>query len=391
MIPVLDLSPEIAEIRKDIDKAMVKVINNTSFIMGEEVRLFEEEAAEYLGTRYAFGVNSGTDALVIGLRALGIGEGDEVITSPFSFFATAESISSVGAKPVFADINSESFNIDPESVEKKITSKTRAIMPVHLYGRPCAMTRIRELAEKHNLKIVEDCAQSFGATYAGSCSECENGCPESVKSTLKGCKAGTIGDVGAYSFFPSKNLGCFGDGGLVVTDDEKIAEVLNKLRLHGAGKKYHNEMIGYNSRLDTLQAAVLRVKLPHIDRWNNGRRAAAGIYNMLLEQRGLSPEFIQTPREAEGHVFHQYTIRLKLDKLSLFRDDVREKLKERGVSSMVYYPVPQDMLPVYTEMYEPCPVSKQISQEVLSLPIWPLMKIHMQEKVVDALENVVQS
>jgi dTDP-4-amino-4,6-dideoxygalactose transaminase len=391
MIPVLDLTAEINEIRNDVDKAIKRVVDNAQFIMGEEVKQFEQEVAAYLGVKHAIGVNSGTDALVIGLRAAGIGSGDEVITSPFSFFATAESISMTGAKPVFVDVDARTCNIDVELIEEAITPNTKAIMPVHLYGRPAQMSRIMELAQKHDLKVIEDCAQSFGATYAGRCKHCNGSCGDEMREAISGKKTGVIGDVGAYSFFPSKNLGGFGDGGLVVTNDDAMAEQMRMMRVHGARKKYHNEILGYNSRLDTIQAAVLRTKLPHIDRWNKGRLAAAGIYNMLLEQKKLSPEWVETPTEVSGYVFHQYTIRLNTEKIGKSREQVQKELKEKGVGSMVYYPVPQDKLPVYAKDYTPKPVSAALAEEVLSLPIWPLITMQTQDKVVEALAAVLRA
>jgi len=281
-IPVLDLSPQYQSLKQEIQEAIARVLESGQFIMGPDVKLFEQEVAAYLGTKHSVAVNSGTDALVIGLKALGIGEGDEVITTPFSFFATAESISNVGAAPIFADVELNSCNIDPEAIKAKITSRTKAIMPVHLFGNPAAMGQIMDIAQAHNLKVIEDCAQSFGAKYFGTCTSCNNKCQNSTREAISGKHSGTIGDVGAYSFFPSKNLGAYGDGGLIATNDDSVAELARMLRVHGAKKKYHNEVLGYNSRLDTMQAAILRVKLPHIDAWNDGRRMVAKTYNQLL-------------------------------------------------------------------------------------------------------------
>jgi dTDP-4-amino-4,6-dideoxygalactose transaminase len=361
-IPVLNLSPEIEALWDDLNAAVQRVLRSGQFIMGPEVKAFEQEVAAYLGVKHAIGVNSGTDALVIGLRALGIGPGDEVITTPFTFFATAETISHVGATPIFADIDEASFNLDPEKIRAQITSNTKAIMPVHLYGNPCAMDEIMALAEAHGLRIIEDCAQSFGARYQGR-------------------HTGTLGDVGAYSFFPSKNLGAYGDGGLIATDDDRVAETARMLRVHGAKKKYHNEVLGYNSRLDSLQAAILRVKLPYIDTWNEGRRRAARRYNELLQDvPGIIP-----PEVNDGHVFHQYTIRLT----EADRDQVQASLKARGIETMVYYPIPQDRLPIYSGRYPENPVSNQLAGQVLSLPIWPEMTPDVQERVVKALRHVL--
>ncbi len=362
-IPVLDLTPEIDELWDELNAAFQRVVKSGQFIMGPEVAAFEREVADYLGVKHAVGVNSGTDALVISLRALGIGPGDEVITTPFSFFATAESISNVGARPVFVDIDERTFNIDPGLIEAAITPRTKALMPVHLYGRPCEMDAIMDIAQRHDLRVIEDCAQSFGARYHG------------------GSQTGTIGHVGAYSFFPSKNLGAFGDGGLLATADDHVAEAARALRTHGSKRKYHNEMLGYNSRLDALQAALLRVKLPHVDTWNAGRMKVARRYDELL----ADVAGIVAPEIVAGHVFHQYTVRLTAPGVE--RDAVQESLAERGVSTMVYYPIPQDRLPVYDGQYPPNPVSDRLARQVASLPIWPKLGSEDQQRVVAALRD----
>lgn len=361
-IPILDLSPEIDGLWDELNAAFQRVMKSGQFIMGPEVTAFENEVADYLGVRHAIGVNSGTDALVIGLRALGVGPGDEVITTPFSFFATAESISNVGAKPVFVDIQEASFNIDPDLIEAAITPNTKAILPVHLYGRPAEMNAIMAIAETYNLKVVEDCAQSFGAKFRGK-------------------QTGTIGDVGAYSFFPSKNLGAFGDGGLVATDSDEIAEFTRMLRAHGGKEKYHNEVLGYNSRLDAMQAALLRVRLPHVDTWNTKRYQASERYTALLRDvRDLT-----APDLVDGHVFHQYTIRLPSGK----RNWVQNELSRRGIATMVYYPTPQDKLPVYQRDYLPQPVSANLANEALSLPISPSIDLKTQTLVTKELERIL--
>jgi dTDP-4-amino-4,6-dideoxygalactose transaminase len=378
-IPILDLKPQYESIKTEVREAIDRVLDSGAFIMGPDVKLFEQEVADYLGVKHAIGVNSGTDALVIGLRALGIGEGDEVITTPFSFFATAESISSVGAKPIFVDIDPLTFNIDPKLIEAAITPRTKAIMPVHLYGHPAAMAKIMAIAEAHHLKVVEDCAQSFGARYYGDCVGCEQACNGEILDRIRGRAVGTIGQVGAYSFFPSKNLGAYGDGGLVATDDDAIADMARMLRAHGSKKKYHNEVLGFNSRLDTIQAAVLRVKLPHIDNWNAGRRRVAQIYNELL----ADVPGIVTPAIVEGHVFHQYTIRVLDGK----RDALQAKLAEQGIGTMIYYPVPQDQLPVYKGQYGVSAISCQYAEEALSLPIWPELERSIQKEVVAIISS----
>lgn len=378
-IPVLDLKPQYEQIKDEVQAAINRVLESGQFIMGPDAKRFEQEVAEYVGVKHAIGVNSGTDALVIGLRALGIGEGDEVITTPFSFFATAESISNVGAEPVFADVDSIRFNIDPREIKAKITPRTKAIMPVHLYGQPAAMGQIMDLAQECGLKVIEDCAQSFGAKYWGTYSSGQDHRQESTLESLRGKFTGAIGDVGAYSFFPSKNLGAYGDGGMIVTNDDRVAETARMLRVHGAKKKYHNEVFGYNSRLDTLQAAILRVKLPYLEQWNEGRRKAAKTYNELL----VDVEEIITPELTDGHVFHQYTIRVLDGK----RDKVKQYLGEQGIGSMVYYPIAQDQLPVYQGQYPKMPVSDLLGTEVLSLPIWPEINISTIEQLCFSLKN----
>lgn len=334
------------------------MLRSGHFILGPDVKAFEDEVAAYLGVRHAIGLNSGTDALFIGLRALGLQPGDEVITTTFSFFATAESVSMLGAKPVFVDVEEESFNLDVAQVEAAITAKTRAIIPVHLFGRPANMSAVLDVAKRHGLKVLEDCAQSFGA-MAGE------------------AFTGTLGDAGAYSFFPSKNLGAYGDGGLLATNDDEVARVARMLRAHGSAKKYHNEMVGYNSRLDTIQAAILRVKLPHIEAYNTGRRRVAERYNEAF--RGL--DGLITPAVVDGHVFHQYTLRVMDGR----RSALAQHLEEQGIQTMVYYPIPQDRLPIYAGHYPRFPVSDRLAEEVLSLPIWPQMTQEEQSVVSEAV------
>jgi dTDP-4-amino-4,6-dideoxygalactose transaminase len=360
-IPVLDLTPEIEALRDELMAAIQRVLKSGQFIMGPNVKAFEQEVAAYLGVKHAIGVNSGTDALVIALRAAGIGPGDEVITTPFTFFATAEAISQVGATPVFVDIDPKTFNINPELIEPAITPRTKAILPVHLYGQAADMDPIMDLAEKYNLKVIEDTAQAFGGEY-------------------KGRKLGTIGDAGCFSFFPSKNLGACGDGGLIATNDDEIAEKARMLRVHGAKKKYYNEVVGYNSRLDELQAAILRVKLPHVDAWNEARRQAAKRYNALLKD---IPGIV-TPYEAPyaRHVYHQYTVRVLEGK----RDKVKEHLAPQGIVTMVYYPVPVHKLPVYAQNAVTLPEAEKATGEVLSLPLWPGIGGEIQAKVAEAVE-----
>ncbi len=376
-IPILDLKPQYQSIKSEIQAAIDKVLTSGQFILGPTVEQFEADAAQYLGVKHAIGVNSGTDALVISLRALGIGAGDEVITTPFSFFATAEAISTVGAKPVFVDIQASSFNIDPDLIAAAVTPKTKAIMPVHLYGNPAAMTRVQALATQHGLKVIEDCAQAFGAVYAGACADCGQTCNDDLRESLSGKKVGSLGDMGAFSFFPTKNLGAYGDGGLITTDDDSLADLARMLRVHGAKERYCNEMLGYNSRLDAMQAAILGVKLRYIDQWNEQRRQVAARYGDLLA--GVSQ--VIAPEMTPGHVFHQYTVRI----LEGDRDAVKQSMAAAGVGAMVYYPIPQDKLPIYDGQYAPNAVSNQLGSEVLSLPIWPELTAENQAIIVNAL------
>jgi len=382
-IPILDLKPQYQAIKEEIRTVVDDVLESGQFILGETVKQFESEVASYLGVKHAIGVNSGTDALIIALRALGIGPGDEVITTSFSFFATGESISNVGAQPVFVDIQRGSFNLDPDLIKAAITSKTKAIMPVHLYGNPAAMAKITDIAAQHGLKVIEDCAQAFGAVYKGDCYGCEQSCTDKNRNALLGKYTGALGDMGAFSFFPTKNLGAYGDGGLITTNDDDLAELSRMLRVHGAKKKYHNEMLGYNSRLDALQAAILRVKLAYIDTWNQQRRQVAKTYSQMLE----GTDGVITPTVTDGHVFHQYTVRILDGK----RDAVKQSLAEVGVGSMIYYPFPQDLLPVYKGQHPANPVSDELGAEVLSLPMWPELSTETSEQVTTALKSSLAS
>jgi dTDP-4-amino-4,6-dideoxygalactose transaminase len=364
-IPILDPTQEVAFLWDDLMAAAAGVLRSGEYINGPNVAAFETEMAEYLGVRHAVGVNSGTDALVIALRAMGIGPGDEVITTPFTFFATAEAVSAVGATPVFADIDPVSFNLDPMSVEPLITLRTKAIIPVHLFGHAVDMDPINSLAAAYGLQVLEDVAQGMGAWY-------------------KGEKLGSLGTMGAFSFFPSKNLGAFGDGGLVTTHDDGLAEAARMLRVHGARKKYHNEVVGYNSRLDEMQAALLRVKLPYLDVSNEGRRAVARRYAEGLEGGGLT-----IPAEAAyaRHVFHQYTVRVPAGR----RDALQAALAARGVSTMVYYPVPVHRLPVYRDRGDRAPLAEAAQSAVLSLPMWPRMPEFTQLQVIRAVWDALAS
>ena len=362
-IPLTDLKAQYESIKGEIEVAIAEVLKETNFILGKQVGLLEQEIAQYLGVKYAAGVASGTDALVLSLAALGIKEGDEVITTPFTFIATAEAISRVGARPVFCDIDERTYNINPAQIEKKISDSTKAILPVHLYGLPCAMDEILSISKKHNLKIIEDCAQSFGAEY-------------------KGKKAGSLGDCGCFSFFPGKNLGCYGDGGMVATNEVEIAEKLKILRNHGSKDKYFYVTHGFNSRLDTLQAAIVRVKLKYIDKWVNQRIACASTYNELL--KGIpNLSLPQEPTYAK-HAFNYYTIRVKKS-----RSNIQERLRENGIASAIYYPLCLHLQEVYQGLgYKKgdFPVAERCQEEVLSLPIYP----ELTQKQIQAIAQVIK-
>ena len=314
-IPLVDLKTQYQNIKPEIDGAIRRVIDNTSFIMGKEVAQFEEAFAEFCGAKYAVGVSSGTGALFLALLAHGIGPGDEVITTPFTFFATGESISQVGARPIFVDIDPVTYNIDPDLIEAAITPHTKAIMPVHLYGQPADMDRINEIARKHDLVVIEDAAQAHGSRYNGQ-------------------RAGVLGDSACFSFYPSKNLGCYGDGGAVVTNDPEVAERVAKLRNHGRMTKYEHDELGYGHRLDGMQAAILGAKLPHLDDWNAGRRDRAARYAELLADLPVTaPQHLPSTEP----VYHCYTIRLDEGN---DRDAVVQQLKDAGVGGACIIPSP---------------------------------------------------
>ncbi len=362
-IPILDLTPETDALWDQLQAAVCDVMRSGRFILGPQVQSFEAEVAQYLGVKHAVGCNSGTDALVISLRAIGVSAGDEVITTPFTFFATAEAISAIGAVPIFVDIDPRTLNISPAAIEAAITPRTRAILPVHLFGQACDMGAIKSIADQAGVPILEDTAQAFGGRYRDR-------------------SLGTLGQAGAFSFFPSKNLGAFGDGGLIATDVDDVADAARLLRAHGGRRKYQNEMLGYNSRLDEMQAAVLRVKLPHIDAWNDGRRKAAALYNQMFAE----VPWIEAPHDiAESHsVFHQYTVRIH----DRDRNQVQTQLKEAGIGTMIYYPVPVHKLPVYSQLGLTLPHAEQAAEEVLSLPIGPSLSAETVTRVVDTLRGL---
>ena len=359
-VPMVDLKIQYNALRDEITSAIQQVIENTSFILGPQGKALEQSVAAFHGVRHAIGVASGTDALHLALRAADIRTGDEVITTPFTFIATAEAVSYVGAVPVFVDINPDTFNMDVSQIESRITKRTKAIIPVHLYGQSVEMDELMRIARKHGLTVIEDCAQSFGADY-------------------KGTKTGAFGDLGCFSFFPSKNLGAYGDGGMVTTNDPKLAERLFSLRNHGSKVRYYHDEIGYNSRLDEMQAAVLNIKFKRIDQYNENRRKNAHIYNQHLAGKG-----IQTPFESPDgtHVFHQYTIKIKN------RDAVKERLDAAGVSSMIYYPVPLHLQKAYDFLgMKPgsLAVTEQATREVLSLPMYPELTAEQIKAVSEAV------
>jgi len=364
MIPLTDLKAQYNSIKDEVGLAIGEVLKETNFILGRQVELLEAEVAKYIGTKYAVGVASGTDALVLSLLALGIGKDDEVITTPFTFIATAEAISRVGAKPVFCDIEQKTYNIDADKIKTKITPRTKAILAVHLYGCPCQMDEIIALAKAHHLKIIEDCAQSFGAEY-------------------KGKKAGSIGDCGAFSFFPGKNLGAYGDGGMVATNEAEIAEKLKILRNHGSQDKYFYVTHGFNSRLDTLQAAVLRVKLKHIDKWIAMRITNADYYHQLLS--GI--ENISVP-EVPGyakHAFNYYTIRIKKERALL-----QQRLKEKGIASAIYYPLCLHLQEVYRDLgYKKgdFQIAEQTQEDVLSLPMFAELTKEQLKEITQTIKD----
>ncbi len=360
----LDLKRQYAAIREEISEAVTRTLDSQQFILGPEVAEFENGMSALTRCRYAIACASGTDALILALHALGIGSGDEVITTPFTFVASAGSIAQVGATPVFVDIEPGTFNIDPAQIEKAVTTRTKAIMPVHLFGLPAAMDKINAVAARQGIPVIEDAAQAIGAQY-------------------KEAPAGSLGRLGCFSFFPSKNLGAAGDGGLVTTNDAQLAERLKLLHLHGARQRYEYEILGMNSRLDALQAAILRVKLRHLPDWNAARRRNAARYRKFFEDFKLAGK-ITLPREPPNsiHVYNQFTIRVP------DRDTLRKKLSDRGVPSEIYYPIPlheQKAFEYLSYKSGAFPESERASREVLSLPIHPELTEEQQHRVVAAI------
>lgn len=364
-IPLFELVRQYNALKNELDGAIASVIGKGSFILGENVAKFEEEAAAYCGTKYAVGVANGTDALELAIKAFGIGEGDEVITIPFTFIATTEAICLNGARPVLVDIEADIFDIDASQIEKKVTKKTKAILPVHLFGQACDLDAVMAVSKRHGLKVIEDCAQAIGAEY-------------------KGKKVGSFGDIGCFSFFPSKNLGCFGDGGMITTNDKSLADRIKMLRAHGQAEKYRHEIEGRNSRLDELQAAILRVKLRHLEEWNISRRKNAKAYDRFFEPLSKGGK-MTLPVEKNGrkHVYNIYNIRIKN------RDKLKESLTSKGIGTAVYYPIPLHLQPVYGAFgwkKEDFPVSEKACEEVLALPVFPELK---EEELKFTAENVI--
>lgn len=366
MIPILDSKRQYAEIGSEVEKAVCEVLRSGCYILGPNTKALEQELAEFFGVKYSVGLNSGTDALHLALRALDIGAGDEVITTAFTFVATTEAIGIVGAKPVFVDINPDTFNIDPDKIEAAITPKTKAIIPVHLYGQPCEMDKIMDIAKRHNLRVIEDCCQAIGATY-------------------KGQMVGSFGDFGCLSFYPTKNLGGMGDGGLIMTNSETLRDRVVALRNHGGAVRYYHDEIGVNSRLDEIQSAILRVKLPHIKEWNEKRRAHAAYYNKLF----ADCKDVVTPVEADNTycVYHQYTVKVPN------RDKVHKMLQERGIGAMLYYPVPLHLQKVHAYLgvrKGSLPYTEKDTEVVISLPMFPELTEEEQRTVAKTLIECIE-
>ncbi len=373
IIPPFDLSEQYKLIGEEINQAVLDVLASGRYIGGAIVETFEKQLADYIGVSECVSCNSGTDALYLALRALKIEAGDEVITTPFTFVATGETVSAVGATPVFIDIDPQTFNLDLSQIEAAITPRTKAIIPVHLFGQPVDMTRLMAIAQAHRLAVIEDCAQATGAEWAGQ-------------------KVGSIGQIGCFSFYPTKNLGACGDGGAITTNDPEIAATLRMLRDHGRRSGYYHEAFGVNSRLDAIQAAILQIKLCYLDGWNEQRRVIADRYHQLLQPISsvVTP---QTPTNGR-HVWNQYTVRVVGDfsqpEGEELRDRVRTQLQAKGVNSMIYYPLPLHLQPIYQSLgylLGRLPVSDRVAHEVLSLPMFPELTIEQQDQVVYGLKD----
>jgi dTDP-4-amino-4,6-dideoxygalactose transaminase len=359
---MIDLKKQFAEVKDEVLAVVTEILESAHYILGPKVSEFEKKVAAYHGVSEAIGVASGTDALHLAVEALGIGEGDEVITTPFTFFATAEAIIYTGATPVFVDIEPETMNIDPALIEAKITGNTKAIMPVHIFGHAADMEKIMAIAKKHNLRVIEDCAQSFGADIGGR-------------------KTGSFGDAGCFSFYPSKNLGAFGDGGMVTLSNAALVDRIRVLRNHGSKGAYRHEAVGFNSRLDELQAGILLVKFKRIDEYNRKRKENAALYNRFIS------DAVRKPVEQAGmtHVYHQYTIR------SSKRDEIKERLNQAGISSVIYYPIPlhlQEALSYLGHEKGDFPVAEEVAEKVLSLPMYPELEEKTIREIAEIINNV---
>jgi dTDP-4-amino-4,6-dideoxygalactose transaminase len=370
-VPFFDLRPQFISIEREIKSALDEVFKSQQFILGPQVEALEKAIAHYCGTQYAIGVASGSDALLLSLMALGIGNGDEVILPPFTFFATAGSVSRVGATPVFVDIDENTYNIDPSQIELKITSRTKAIIPVHLFGQCADMDPILQMSRTKGIFVIEDAAQALGAEYRRD--------PNS-----NGWRAGQMGDIGCFSFYPTKNLGAFGDGGMLVTNDAHWAEKMRLLRVHGSQPKYFHKWIGINSRLDSIQAAILLVKLRHLETWTEGRRKKAEQYQSLFQDLFLSTPDIKLPwvQYKNRHIFHQYVIRVPE------RNRLRQFLMEEGIGTDIYYPLPLHLQECYAFLKHrrgDFPSSEKASEETLALPIYPELTEDQQAYVVDRI------
>ena len=367
-IPLLDLVGQYKNIEDEIKEAIDEVLASGRYIMGDVVKNFEDEMADYCDVKHAIGVASGTDALLLSLKALDINEGDEVILPTFTFFATAGVVSRLGAKPVFVDIDPDTYNIDTKEIKKNITDKTKAIIPVHLYGQPADMNKIMEIADEYDLKIVEDACQAIGAKY-------------------KGRKIGDFGDTTALSFFPSKNLGAYGDAGMILTNDDNLAERLKSLRVHGASPKYYHSEVGYNSRLDAIQAAILRVKLKYLDQWTKNRQRVANKYSELFKKNNLDSKIVLPfKKEDVNHVYHQYVVRVNN------RDKIKEELKKEGISTAIYYPIPLHLQECYEDIgYKKgdFPNAEKACGEVLALPIDPKLSYFEIKKIINGIKKYI--
>lgn len=376
-VSLLDLKAQYSQIQDEVEKAVIDVLRSGWYVLGPNVQAFEKEATEFLNTKHAIGCANGSDALYIALLALDIKSEDEVIVPAFTYVATAEAVTQTGATPVFADINLNTFNIDVKDIEKKITNKTKAIIIVHLYGQACDMDAIMALAKKHNLRVIEDTAQAFGATY-------------------KNQSAGCIADVGTYSFYPTKNMSCAGDGGMMTTNSDELEQRLRKIRAHGSSKRYYHDELGVNSRLDELQAAILRIKLKHIVSWNTRRAELAKIYNEAFEKLDHKDFSLEIPKVIEGssHIYHQYSIRIKTKTEKTdreTRDLLKDALKEKGIATEIYYPLSLHEQEIYKSLnykQSDLPNCVEATETVLCLPIYPELENSDIITVIDAFKTI---